>query len=93
MRATDVFIAGVITAPCSSGCGAKRSRTLSERRRATSVRRPQNPSIKVGIDGHTDPRGTNPYNQALSERRVQAIRDALMRAGVNRRVEILVAHL
>jgi len=42
----------------------------------------QNPSTKVGIDGHTDPRGTDKYNQALSERRVNAIRDALMKAGV-----------
>lgn len=42
----------------------------------------QNPSVKVGIDGHTDPRGTDRYNQALSQRRVGTIRDALMKAGV-----------
>jgi peptidoglycan-associated lipoprotein len=42
----------------------------------------QNPSIKVGIDGHADPRGTDKYNQALSERRVNVVRDALVRAGV-----------
>jgi len=42
----------------------------------------QNPSVKVGIDGHTDPRGTDKYNQALSERRVNSIRDALLGAGV-----------
>jgi len=42
----------------------------------------RNPSSKVGIDGHTDPRGTDRYNQALSEGRVNAIRDALMKAGV-----------
>ncbi len=42
----------------------------------------QNPSARVGIDGHTDPRGTDPYNQGLSERRVNAIRDALVNAGV-----------
>ena len=42
----------------------------------------QNPSTKVGLDGHTDPRGTDKYNQALSERRVNAIRDALIKAGV-----------
>jgi peptidoglycan-associated lipoprotein len=42
----------------------------------------QNPSVKVGIDGHTDPRGTDKYNQALSERRVSVIHDALVRAGV-----------
>ena len=42
----------------------------------------QNPSAKVGIDGYADPRGTDPYNQALSERRVNAIQDALVKAGV-----------
>ena len=42
----------------------------------------QNPSVVVGIDGYADPRGTNPYNQALSERRVNTIRDALLGVGV-----------
>ena len=42
----------------------------------------QNRPVKVGIDGYTDPRGTSPYNQGLSERRVNAIRDALLQAGV-----------
>ncbi len=42
----------------------------------------QNPTVTVGIDGHTDPRGTPRYNQALSERRVNAIKAALMKAGV-----------
>src|ERR1051326_1856927 len=44
----------------------------------------QNPGFTVGIDGHTDPRGTDNYNQALSERRVQSIKAALMRAGGDR---------
>ena len=43
----------------------------------------QNPSARVGIDGHADPRGTDPYNQSLSERRVNNIRDALVNAGVS----------
>lgn len=42
----------------------------------------QNPSAKVGIDGYADPRGTDAYNQALSERRVNTIQDALVKAGV-----------
>jgi len=42
----------------------------------------ENSSARVGIDGHADPRGTDAYNQALSERRVNAIRDALAKAGV-----------
>jgi peptidoglycan-associated lipoprotein len=41
-----------------------------------------NPSIQVGIDGYADPRGTNQYNLALSQRRVEAVRDALVQAGV-----------
>jgi outer membrane protein OmpA-like peptidoglycan-associated protein len=42
----------------------------------------QNLSATVGIDGHADPRGTDQYNQALSQRRVDAVRDALAKAGV-----------
>jgi outer membrane protein OmpA-like peptidoglycan-associated protein len=42
----------------------------------------QNPSAQVGIDGYADPRGTDQHNQALSERRVNGIRDALVNAGV-----------
>jgi RNA polymerase-binding transcription factor DksA len=42
----------------------------------------ENSSARVGIDGHADPRGTDAYNQSLSERRVNAIRDALAKAGV-----------
>ena len=43
----------------------------------------QNPSVQVGIDGFADPRGTDPHNQGLSERRVNGIRDALVNAGVS----------
>jgi len=44
----------------------------------------KNPTTMVGIDGYADPRGTDKYNQALSERRVNTIRDALTKAGVAR---------
>jgi outer membrane protein OmpA-like peptidoglycan-associated protein len=43
----------------------------------------QNPNARVGIDGHTDPRGTDSFNQGLSERRVNNIREALVNAGVS----------
>ena len=33
--------------------------------------------------GHTDPRGTQEYNLALSERRAQSVRDHLGRLGVD----------
>ncbi len=42
----------------------------------------QNPPVNLRIDGYADPRGSNQYNQKLSERRVNAVRDALAKAGV-----------
>ena len=42
----------------------------------------QNAPMQVGIGGYADPRGTDQHNQGLSERRVNAIRDALVKAGV-----------
>jgi outer membrane protein OmpA-like peptidoglycan-associated protein len=42
----------------------------------------QNPSLRVGIDGSMDPRGADPRNQDLSDRRVSAVREALIQAGV-----------
>jgi outer membrane protein OmpA-like peptidoglycan-associated protein len=42
----------------------------------------QNPSLQVGIDGSMDPRGTDPRNQDLSDRRVNAVRESLIQAGV-----------
>ena len=42
----------------------------------------QNPSVRLGIDGYTDSRGTSQYNLPLSQRRVTTIRDALIQAGV-----------
>jgi len=43
----------------------------------------ENPTVHVGIDGHTDPRGTDAFNQGLSERRVNTISEALVAAGVS----------
>lgn len=42
----------------------------------------QNPSLQVGIDGSMDPRGSDPRNQDLSDRRVSSVRNALIEAGV-----------
>jgi outer membrane protein OmpA-like peptidoglycan-associated protein len=36
----------------------------------------------VSVNGHTDDVGTDAYNQALSERRAQAVRDYLVKAGL-----------
>lgn len=43
----------------------------------------ENPTFEIGIEGYADPRGTDAYNQALSERRVTAIRDALVTEGAS----------
>jgi outer membrane protein OmpA-like peptidoglycan-associated protein len=42
----------------------------------------QNPSLRLGIDGSMDPRGSDPRSQDLSDRRVNTVRDALIQAGV-----------
>ncbi len=42
----------------------------------------QSDGVIVMLDGHTDPRGTDGYNLGLSQRRVKAVRDALVKAGV-----------
>jgi outer membrane protein OmpA-like peptidoglycan-associated protein len=39
-------------------------------------------SIKVGVEGHTDNTGTAEKNQALSEKRAEAVRDFLVSTGV-----------
>jgi outer membrane protein OmpA-like peptidoglycan-associated protein len=42
----------------------------------------QNPSLRLGIDGSTDSRGTDPRSQTLSARRIDTVRNALIQAGV-----------
>ncbi|MGA7763687.1 MAG: OmpA family protein [Candidatus Binataceae bacterium] len=42
----------------------------------------QNPSLELGIDGSINSASTEPTNQDLSNRRVSAVRDALVQAGV-----------
>jgi outer membrane protein OmpA-like peptidoglycan-associated protein len=37
----------------------------------------------VSVNGHTDDLGTSEYNQKLSERRAQAVRDYLVKAGMS----------
>ena len=43
----------------------------------------ENPGLVVRIDAHTDSRGSNEYNQWLSEKRAQSTRDYLLAQGVN----------
>jgi outer membrane protein OmpA-like peptidoglycan-associated protein len=41
------------------------------------------PTLHVAIEGHTDSIGTDDYNQQLSERRAQAVRDYFVQQGIN----------
>jgi outer membrane protein OmpA-like peptidoglycan-associated protein len=41
------------------------------------------PNIKLRIEGHTDSRGSDSYNDALSQRRAQAVAQALVSRGVD----------
>jgi len=43
----------------------------------------RNPELRVRIVGHTDSRGSDAYNQHLSDRRAAAIRDYFVSKGVN----------
>lgn len=42
----------------------------------------ENPSLRLGIDGSTDPQVTNQNERELAQRRVQSVREALIRADV-----------
>jgi outer membrane protein OmpA-like peptidoglycan-associated protein len=41
------------------------------------------PSLHVAVEGHTDSVGSDEYNQQLSERRAQAVRDYLVQQGIS----------
>lgn len=42
----------------------------------------QRPDIRIAVEGHTDPYGSDAYNMPLSERRAQTVVDYLTRGGV-----------
>jgi OmpA-OmpF porin, OOP family len=43
----------------------------------------KNPDLKVEIQGHADSRGSDAYNQKLSERRARAVLDYMVDAGID----------
>ena len=43
----------------------------------------KNPGLKICIDGHTDFRGSNEYNQTLSENRAGAVKSYFMQQGIS----------
>ncbi|HXG51129.1 MAG TPA: OmpA family protein [candidate division Zixibacteria bacterium] len=44
----------------------------------------ENKDKRVSLSGHTDSIGTEAYNQKLSERRVNSVRDYLVKHGIER---------
>ncbi|MDB5678479.1 OmpA family protein [Sphingomonas bacterium] len=50
------------------------------------------PGVRVAIDGYTDSRGSDAHNQALSERRADAVRGAFDQMGVTRARFTVVGH-
>jgi outer membrane protein OmpA-like peptidoglycan-associated protein len=44
----------------------------------------QNPNFQAGLDGHTDPRGTDAYNLRLGQRRADSVAAALVGAGISK---------
>jgi outer membrane protein OmpA-like peptidoglycan-associated protein len=42
-----------------------------------------NSNMQAGLDGFADPRGSNAYNMKLSDRRVKAVKDALVAGGIS----------
>jgi len=40
------------------------------------------PTIRVGVEGHADARGTNEYNLALGDRRANAVKEYLVNLGI-----------
>jgi outer membrane protein OmpA-like peptidoglycan-associated protein len=50
----------------------------------------QNPNLKVEISGHTDNIGSKNYNQLLSRRRAEAVKDFLTKKGIDaRRISVI----
>ena len=41
------------------------------------------PGLKLEVEGHTDSVGSDDYNQVLSERRANAVRDFLVQEGIS----------
>lgn len=50
------------------------------------------PDYTISVNGYTDDIGTDEYNQKLSERRAQAVRDYLVQAGLSPQIMTVVGH-
>jgi outer membrane protein OmpA-like peptidoglycan-associated protein len=47
---------------------------------ASALKSPELEGVRFRIEGHTDAKGTEEYNQALSEKRANAVRDYLIKS-------------
>ncbi|MBO4643168.1 MAG: OmpA family protein [Alphaproteobacteria bacterium] len=43
----------------------------------------ENPKKKIIVEGYTDPRGTEAYNMKLGEKRADAVKNYITKAGIN----------
>ena len=43
----------------------------------------ENPKKKIIVQGYTDPRGTEAYNMKLGEKRAEAVKNYITKAGIN----------
>lgn len=43
----------------------------------------EHPGLQLRVEGHTDSRGAEVYNQRLSEDRAKAVKQYLVKAGIN----------
>jgi outer membrane protein OmpA-like peptidoglycan-associated protein len=50
------------------------------------------PDYTISVNGYTDDIGTDEYNQKLSERRAQAVRDYLVEAGLSPEILTVIGH-
>lgn len=66
--------------------------TDSKRIRSLASYLKSNPELKVRLDGHADPRGTDEYNNVLSEERALSVVKALEDKGISRDRISYVSH-
>ncbi len=50
------------------------------------------PDVKLELEGHADPRGTNEYNLILGERRAHAVQEYLVQLGMDRSRFLVVSY-
>ena len=51
-----------------------------------------NPNARITVAGHADTFGNGPYNATLSQRRAEAVREALLRDGVSQAQINVIGH-